>query len=83
MMHSYIINSILNSLVLDSLNPCCNGWCTRTGEPTDAKVTGENVLILVVMDDALVRIKFVLNEVIYQVLILVVMDDALVRIIEE
>ena len=32
------------------------------------------------MDDALVRIKFVLNEVIYQVLILVVMDDALVPI---
>ena len=38
------------------LNPCCNGRCTRTDITDDEEVYYE-VLILVVMEDALVRIK--------------------------
>ena len=36
-----------------SLNPCCNGRCTRT-KPTKVQLTtSSSVLILVVMEDAL------------------------------
>ena len=37
----------------NSLNPCCNGWCTRTNSEGKYPVK-QIVLILVVMDDALV-----------------------------
>ena len=37
------------------LNPCFNGWCTRTDVNTEVVVNDENVLILVLMDDALVQ----------------------------
>ena len=65
-------------MVMRSLNPCCNGRCTRTvtqgrnGYP-------QGVLILVVMEDALVRQKAPENKAVGNVLILVVMEDALVQ----
>ena len=37
-----------------SLNPCCNGRCTRTTLVKVLKLQGLKVLILVVMEDALV-----------------------------
>ena len=43
------------------------------------ELRGQNVLILVVMDDALVRAKQSQSYFFVDVLILVVMDDALVR----
>ena len=63
-----------------SLNPCCNGRCTRT-HVEYTYYTGAKVLILVVMEDALAlnyntSIKTSLNI----VLILVVMEDALAQI---
>ena len=40
-----------------SLNPCCNGRCTRTGTfVVESDVKGQ-VLILVVMEDALVLVE--------------------------
>ena len=39
----------------DSLNPCCNGRCTRTMAKRDDFYGLEIVLILVVMEDALAR----------------------------
>ena len=36
-----------------SLNPCCNGRCTRTGDEVDGQDYLVMVLILVVMEDAL------------------------------
>ena len=54
MMHSYWVLIYLKFNVSTCLNPCCNGWCTRT----EVNVLDENVnivLILVVMDDALAR----------------------------
>ena len=38
---------------IQSLNPCCNGRCTRTNRFVPAYVKSHNVLILVVMEDAL------------------------------
>ena len=36
------------------LNPCFNGRCTRTAQSTQLHTTHKNVLILVLMEDALV-----------------------------
>jgi len=61
------------------LNPCFNGWCTRTFENFVKQTVVLLVLILVLMDDALVPIN-VGSKVLYRiVLILVLMDDALVQ----
>ena len=38
----------------NGLNPCFNGWCTRT-DGSETTVKNVNVLILVLMDDALVH----------------------------
>ncbi len=54
LVHSGENFTILNN---ESLNPCCNGRCTRTFKLfRDAKKFA--VLILVVMEDALVHIWF-------------------------
>ena len=62
-----------------SLNPCCNGRCTRTHCERPFN-TRRSVLILVVMEDALALLAIIelkgLEEV---VLILVVMEDALAQ----
>ena len=65
--------------VQGSLNPCCNGRCTRTCLADSAGGILDEVLILVVMEDALVP-KAACTAIMkaYLVLILVVMEDALV-----
>ena len=63
---------------LNCLNPCCNGWCTRTYGIFDHRPWNLGVLILVIMDDALARVRLLACS--YwtrRVLILVVMDDTL------
>ena len=47
----------LGGKVMVSLNPCCNGRCTRTIDLSQAKLV-TLVLILVVMEDALVPYRF-------------------------
>ena len=59
-----------------SLNPCCNGRCTRTHVTKTLRGAYEKVLILVVMEDAL-ALKFSHSKLSVSVLILVVMEDAL------
>ena len=63
-----------------SLNPCCNGRCTRTQKKAKTMVGTFLVLILVVMEDALAHgiAKGRLTPV-ECVLILVVMEDALAQ----
>ena len=41
-----------------SLNPCCNGRCTRTQVVSEEELEKLNVLILVVMEDALAQLMF-------------------------
>ena len=41
----------------NSLNPCFNGRCTRTNHTWNYQSLHENVLILVLMEDALVQWK--------------------------
>ena len=63
---------------LNCLSPCCNGWCTRIYGIFDHRPWNLGVLILVVMDDALARVRLLACS--YwtrRVLILVVMDDVL------
>ena len=50
-MHSHILLAVI-SVVNVSLNPCCNGRCTRTLK-NGGKERKKDVLILVVMEDAL------------------------------
>ena len=60
------------------LNPCFNGRCTRTRFNNDFN-RGNNVLILVLMEDALVHYEQgVYCRLCWRVLILVLMEDALV-----
>ena len=62
-----------------SLNPCFNGRCTRTITATAANEVEMQVLILVLMEDALVpkaHIRLLPSQ--RRVLILVLMEDALV-----
>ena len=54
MMHSHKVRIRARTKVA-SLNPCCNGWCTRTNATTAQEVKQQVVLILVVMDDALAQ----------------------------
>ena len=61
-----------------SLNPCFNGWYTRTQRGAGCQEEHHDVLILVLMDDALVRWYEENWSSWGSVLILVVMDDALV-----
>ncbi len=63
----------------ESLNPCCNGRCTRTRSSILKKAhILKKVLILVVMEDALAPAYSVLCHTANKdVLILVVMEDAL------
>ena len=60
------------------LNPCCNGRCTRTQGRSLKALRPRQVLILVVMEDALALYagKWAIKES-RPVLILVVMEDAL------
>ena len=53
-MHSYLIKSDCH-YYCESLNPCFNGRCTRTVNEELDKYMRELVLILVLMEDALVR----------------------------
>ena len=72
------VQKLLKNLQL-SLNPCFNGRCTRTisGQATQKYLSA--VLILVLMEDALVRIKKSSGRRSKKpVLILVLMEDALV-----
>ena len=61
------------------LNPCCNGRCTRTPKSNQLwEFWYADVLILVVMEDALALcVPTVLHTIMIIVLILVVMEDAL------
>ena len=59
-----------------SLNPCCNGRCTRTHCERPFN-TRRSVLILVVMEDALAPSMGCQSSSPSKVLILVVMEDAL------
>ena len=64
----------------DSLNPCFNGRCTSTVTTKRASLLKlKNVLILVLMEDALVHAVENLLDSTNLVLILVLMEDALVR----
>ena len=60
-----------------SLNPCCNGRCTRTSREFTPQEIASVVLILVVMEDALAQAAIARFGIIIKVLILVVMEDAL------
>ena len=63
----------------ECLNPCFNGRCTRTITATAANEVEMQVLILVLMEDALVpkaHIRLLPSQ--RRVLILVLMEDALV-----
>ena len=44
------------------LNPCFNGRCTRTGCSLDGTSRKDIVLILVLMEDALVRLPYQKKE---------------------
>ena len=57
-MHSHIIIKHAERRGNESLNPCCNGRCTRTRHDWSIANTDEEVLILVVMEDALARSLF-------------------------
>ena len=61
-----------------SLNPCCSGRWSSTAMVMAAINAAKTVLILVVVDDGLVRMKIQLRELSLNVLILVVVDDGLV-----
>ena len=61
-----------------SLNPCFNGRCTRTITATAANEVEMQVLILVLMEDALVPHVTSYHCEEPEVLILVLMEDALV-----
>ena len=61
-----------------SLNPCFNGRCTSTSPTTEKNGTLATVLILVLMEDALVRTAERRSVFLKHVLILVLMEDALV-----
>ena len=62
------------------LNPCCNGRCTRTQVVSEEELEKLNVLILVVMEDALARPCLAISPRPTCVLILVVMEDALAQL---
>ena len=64
----------------DSLNPCFNGRCTRTNLPLPLHYQSQEVLILVLMEDALAPfLASCQQENSVEVLILVLMEDALAR----
>ena len=74
-----LIKKISDRKEQKSLNPCCSGrWSRTTNDSGDTEV--RNVLILVVVDDGLVRVydKYFDNRQ-FVVLILVVVDDGLVH----
>ena len=52
-MHSHYNWTGTIGMKIGRLNPCCNGRCTRTYVCKDAEVKNFEVLILVVMEDAL------------------------------
>jgi len=69
-----------NTYMYESLNPCFNGRCTRTGERRRISGIFPDVLILVLMEDALVQKKSGRRSKSRKVLILVLMEDALVQL---
>ena len=62
-----------------SLNPCFNGRCTRTPQTRNFLEFIAEVLILVLMEDALVPTTIPTFHLTSFVLILVLMEDALVQ----
>ena len=79
-MHSYDNEKESKNSGSRSLNPCFNGRCTRTDIKDYLKINGAKVLILVLMEDALVRnIQLLSRGWCNIVLILVLMEDALVQ----
>ena len=68
------------SAVMQGLNPCFNGRCTRTAGDNATHDLKNRVLILVLMEDALALFCFKsTNRNKRRVLILVLMEDALAR----
>ena len=59
------------------LNPCCNGQWSRTTAKKKLSMTEHTVLILVVMEDGLVRRRLRPSKRRFLVVILVVMEDGL------
>ena len=76
-MASYTVLLMASVRCLLCLNPCCNGQWPRT-HMLIMHEQGENVLILVVMDNGLVPAVNASKTVAAEVLILVVMDNGLV-----
>ena len=74
------LNGIAKGRLTPCLNPCFNGRCTSTVTTKRASLLKlKNVLILVLMEDALVHAVENLLDSTNLVLILVLMEDALVR----
>ena len=65
---------------LPGLNPCCSGQWSCTDTKLLAGVL-QGVLILIVVDDGLVRYQLVPNYIPKPVLILIVVEDGLVQTI--
>ena len=76
-MHSHTQEFEWIFTIEESLNPCCNGRCTRTRLIRQRTQDTGQVLILVVMEDALAQAITYLTAKAVGVLILVVMEDAL------
>ena len=71
------VSSLPKGLIIESLNPCFNGRCTRTHITIFNNPQFGEVLILVLMEDALAQERNALTNKLAKVLILVLMEDAL------
>ena len=77
-MHSHQGYIVLMGLFMKGLNPCFNGRCTRTRSKFYIKSSTFQVLILVLMEDALAQGTVIAPTLLpADVLILVLMEDAL------
>ena len=65
------------------LNPCCSGQWSRTNGTEGDLDNLMRVLILIVVDDGLVRISRQRSREVDEVLILIVVDDGLVPDIDD
>ena len=66
-MVSYLLDSLDNNLdLMDSLNPYCNGRWSRTAVFLYCSVHNCRVLILIVMEDGLVRLHYISQFLIIQ-----------------
>ena len=78
-MHSHYWFKEVNGRSSQGLNPCFNGRCTRTGGAKFRMPSFDNVLILVLMEDALAHTTQAVVVPSQYVLILVLMEDALAQ----